>query len=144
MKNRKDLERLNSALLKIKNPNLTEAQRRKAAQDEAMGDVEIKGKGLKGAVEKFKTRNDLVSYTYENDKGGTTGVTTTKKKVRKEQRKIDKTNKEKPAASSKSPKTKKVKSYKAPKSKNKGIYLDGKGNFLSSNKSKRRKKKLKR
>ena len=109
-----------------------------------MGDVEIKGKGLKGAIEKFKTRNDLVSYTYENDKGGTTGVTTTKKKVRKEQKKADKTNKEKPAASSKSPKTKKVKSYKAPKSKNKGIYLDGKGNFLSSNKSKRRKKKLKR
>ena len=71
MKNRKDLERLNSALLKIKNPNLTEAQRRKIAQDEAMGDVELKSKGLKGAVEKFKSRNDLVSYTYENDEGGT-------------------------------------------------------------------------
>ncbi len=144
MKNRKDLERLNSALLKIKNPNLTEAQRRKAAQDEATGDNTTEKKGLGRAIEKYKDRNDIISYTYENDKGGTTGVTTTKKKIRKEQRKVDKTNKEKPAASSKSPKTKKVKSYKAPKSKNKGIYLDGKGNFLSSNKSKRRKKKLKR
>jgi len=103
-------------------PDLTEAERKKAAQDKAMGDVELKNKGIKGAIEKFKTRNDLVQYTYRTDEGGTVGHTTTKKKIRKEQRKIDKTNKEKPkpSDSDESSKTKKVKTvkYKAPKAKN--------------------------
>jgi hypothetical protein len=140
MKNRKDLDRLHSALLKIKNPSLTEAQRRKKAQDEAMGDNTTEKKGLGRAIEKYKTRNDLVSYTYETDDGGTTGVTTQKKKIRKEQRKSENS---KPKEKEPKSKSKKVKSIKTPKTKNKGIYLDGKGKHLSSKKHQRRRKKLK-
>jgi hypothetical protein len=101
---RKDLERTGNMLKKVKNPFLlennetsepTEAQRRKEAQDKALGDQTTEKKGLGRAIEKFKTRNDLVSYTYKADDGGTTGVTTKKKKIRKEQRKIDKANKPK-------------------------------------------------
>tara|TARA_R100001463_G_C3444127_1_gene212909 strand:- start:152 stop:586 length:435 start_codon:yes stop_codon:yes gene_type:complete len=126
-------------------PDLTEAERRKAAQDKAMGDVYLKNKGIKGAIEKFKTRNDLVNYTYRTDEGGTIGHTTTKKKIRKEQRKTPKPNEEKPKSSDsdESSKTKKVKTvkYKAPKAnKVKGLYLDGKGNNLSTRKHNKRTK----
>tara|TARA_R100000734_G_C3309934_1_gene100671 strand:- start:144 stop:566 length:423 start_codon:yes stop_codon:yes gene_type:complete len=101
---RKDLERTGNMLKKIKNPFLlengetnepTEAQRRKEAQDKALGDQTTDKKGLGRVVEKIKTRNDLVSYGYEKDSGVTTTVVTRKKKIRKEQRKIDKANKPK-------------------------------------------------
>ena len=119
----------------------TAAQRRKAAQDKAMGDNTSDKKGLGRAIEKIKDRNDIVSYTYENEKGGTTGVTTTKKKVRKEQRKSDPSPKKETKSSTKSTKTK-TKTYKVKSKKPKGIYLDGKGNNLSSRKHNKRKKKL--
>ncbi len=101
---RKDLERTDNMLKKIKNPFLledgetnepTEAQRRKEAQDKALGDQTTDKKGLGRVVEKIKTRNDLVSYGYKKDSGVTTTVVTRKKKIRKEQRKIDKANKPK-------------------------------------------------
>ena len=101
----------------------TAAQRRKAAQDKAMGDNTTDKKGLGRAIEKYKDRNDVVSYTYENERGGTTGVTTTKKKVRKEQRKIERSNPKsntKPAKGSKAQKITKVK-YKKPKNAKYGI-----------------------
>ncbi len=106
-----------------KNPKpTTAAQRRKAAQDEAMGDNTTTKKGLGRAIEKIKDRNDYVSYTYENEKGGTTGVTTTKKRVRKEQRKIAKSNPKTNTKPTKNTKTAKVKvKYKKPKNAKYGI-----------------------
>ena len=101
----------------------TAAERRKAAQDRAMGDNTTNKKGLGRAIEKYKDRNDVVSYTYENEKGGTTGVTTTKKKVRKEQRQIERSNPKsntKPTKGSKAQKITKVK-YKKPKNAKYGI-----------------------
>ena len=101
---RKDLERTSNMLKKVKNPFLlesdetiepTEAQRRKEAQDKALGDQTTDKKGIARAIEKFKTRNDLVSYGYKKDDGSTTAVVTRKKKIRQEQRKIDKANKPK-------------------------------------------------
>ena len=124
----------------MKGDTKTEAQRRKEAQDKATGDNTSTKKGLGRAIEKIKDRNDVIGYTYENDKGGTTGVVTTKKKVRKEQRKSDPSPKTKETKSS--TKNTKTKSYKVKSKKPKGIYLDGKGKSLSSRKHNRRKKKL--
>ena len=124
----------------MKGDTKTEAQRRKEAQDKAMGDNTTNKKGLGRAIEKIKDRNDVIGYTYENDKGGTTGVVTTKKKVRKEQRKSDPSPKTKETKSS--TKNTKTKSYKVKSKKPKGIYLDGKGKSLSSRKHNKRKKKL--
>jgi len=98
----------------------TAAQRRKAAQDKAMGDNTTDKKGLGRAIEKIKDRNDIVSYTYENERGGTTGVTTTRKKVRKEQRKIERSTPKSTTKDAKGQKAAKVK-YKKPKNAKYGI-----------------------
>jgi hypothetical protein len=85
-----------------------------------MGDNTTDKKGIGRAIEKIKDRNDVVSYTYENERGGTTGVTTTKKKVRKEQRKIEKSTPKSTTKDAKGQKAAKVK-YKKPKNAKYGI-----------------------
>ena len=128
---------MGNVIFKNQGPNLedTEVERRRQAQDQAMGDVRVESKGIKGAIEKFKTRNDLVSYSYETDDGGTRGVTTTRKKIIKEQ-KAQSTD----PASTESKSTKSIK-INFPSKKPKGIYLK-KGKQISQKKHLRRRKKL--
>lgn len=115
--------------LKGKQKNLPEGLKAKILASDGASMEKNPGKGkVKQAVENFKTRNDLTSYT-KGDPDRPTVVVTTKKKVRKIEKKAakaeEKTANSKPA-NSKSAKVKSVK-YKKPKNAKYGVQKGKKG-----------------
>tara|TARA_R110002167_G_scaffold197272_2_gene400287 strand:- start:277 stop:861 length:585 start_codon:yes stop_codon:yes gene_type:complete len=118
-----------SVPLKGKQKNLPEGLKAKILASDGASMEKNPGKGkVKQAVENFKTRNDLTSYT-KGDPDRPTVVVTTKKKVRKIEKKAakaeEKTANSKPA-NSKSAKVKSVK-YKKPKNAKYGVQKGKKG-----------------